>query len=71
MKTTLIVAAFAALAFTTGFTCSKNTPEPEVQEEVVAPPMEQEEMGAPMPTEGTETMPAPTEEVPATEGTGN
>ena len=63
--------AIIALAFTTGFTCSKNTPE-EVKTEAPAqpteaPPETQEQMAQP-PAEGaapTETAPAPTEVAPA------
>lgn len=60
-----VAAALLALAFTTGFTCSKNNPaEPPAQTEA-APPQEQM---AP-PTEGTTpTEGAPTEGAPAEGG---
>lgn len=59
----IVIAALVALAFTTGFTCSKNQPAEQT-------PPAQEEMAAPAdagmaPTEGA----APAEEAPApTEG---
>ena len=52
----LLAAAFIALAFTTGFTCSKNTPP--VAPPAVAPAMP-EQPAAPTPGEGT--TPAPVE----------
>ncbi len=64
---TIVIAAVVALAFTTGFTCSKNQPA-----ETAAPT--QEQMAAPVdaaaaPTEGTaapaEGMAAPVEGTPA------
>lgn len=74
---TIVIAALVALAFTTGFTCSKNQPadtSAPAQEQMAAPaegttaPAE----GTAAPAEGT-TAPAPTEgTTPApTEGTGN
>ncbi len=42
---TVVVVALLALSFTTGFTCSKNTPTETVQQPA------QEEMAAPQPTE--------------------
>lgn len=73
MKTTIVLAALVALTLTTGFTCAKETPAPEVQEQAAPAPTEaapQEEMGAP--AEGTEMAPpadaaAPTETTPPTE----
>lgn len=50
---TIVVAALLALSFTTGFTCSKNTPETTTTTttETVAPPA-QDQMGTPAPGEG-------------------
>jgi hypothetical protein len=53
-----------ALALTTGFTCSKNTP-PEMNKTEQAPPPAQDQMGAPANTEGAQpgtpgAAPAPT-----------
>lgn len=83
MKTTIVLAALVALTFTTGFTCSKNTPAPETQEQAAPAPTEaapQDAMGAPADAAApTEAAPAdaaapvegaaPTEAAPA--GTGN
>lgn len=52
---TIVVAALLALSFTTGFTCSKNTPAENQQ------PAAQEQMAAPAatPAEGAATPAAP------------
>lgn len=47
----LVIALMAAVALTTGFTCSKNTPEEATQSGEMAPPPAQEEMGAPAETD--------------------
>lgn len=66
---TIVVAALLALSFTTGFTCSKNTPaesQPEAQQEQMAAPAD-----AAAPTEAAPadaaapTEAAPTEAAPA------
>lgn len=63
MKSILAV-TLLALAFTTGFTCSKQTPETPPPAEMPAPT--QDTMGAPAETAPVEgTMPAPTEAAPA------
>lgn len=70
----IIAAAVVALAFTTGFTCSKNQPAPEAAQEQAAPPPAMEAApaseAAPAPAEGTPAPEAaPTEAAPApTEG---
>lgn len=66
----IVMAAVVALAFTSGFTCSKNQPAEEAaaptQEQMAAPT--EGEAAAPAPTEGE--MAAPTEGTPApAEGT--
>lgn len=62
----VVIAALVALAFTTGFTCSKNQPAPEATTE--APPVEAapavETAPAP-PAEAAPTEVAPTEAAPA------
>lgn len=60
----IVISALVALAFTTGFTCSKNQPAPEVTQEQAAPaPME----ATPAPTDAAPANPetAPTEVAPA------
>ena len=66
----ILATALIALAFTTGFTCSKNTPaEPTATpaaptQEQMAAPAPTEAAPAAAPTEGT-AAPAPTEAAPA------
>ncbi len=66
----VVIVALLALSFTTGFTCSKNTPtettQAPAQEEMAAPPAPET---AP-PTEGA-PVEAPTEAAPPAEGSGN
>ena len=81
MKTSLVLAALVALTFTTGFTCSKNSPAPEGQEQAApssaAAPSDaapQDSMGAPAdssaaPTESSSEPSAPVETAPT--GTEN
>lgn len=58
----IVVAALLALSFTTGFTCSKNTPAEN------ATPAAQEQMAAPAaPAEGQPAAPAEGTAAPATE----
>ena len=58
---TIVVAALLALSFTTGFTCSKNTPaenqQPAAQEQMAAPAAPAEGQPA-APTEGGAAAPA-------------
>lgn len=59
--TKLVAAALLALAFTTGFTCSKNTPPAETEAPAVEVPAE---------TAPTEVAPPATEEAPAAPAEG-
>ena len=59
----IVAAALIALAFTTGFTCSKNTPAPAETPAMTPPPAE---VPAATPAEGSTTTTTTTEAAPAT-----
>lgn len=61
----IVISALVALAFTTGFTCSKNQPAPEATQEQAAPAVE----AAPAPADAAPAAPETTtpEAAPAPE----